>query len=154
MVALPSVLAGLPAGVLRLLAGRVVERDHAAGDVVLRQGDPGESLHLIVTGRFAVEQRRPDGSWRRLATMGPGDFFGELALIDGGPRSATVRALTRGTTHVLARADFLAVLRDHPDVALAVMARLARMVRRLNRQLAEGAPAPRRRGARGAARLG
>jgi CRP-like cAMP-binding protein len=52
---------------------------------------------------------------------------------------------------VLARADFLAVLRDHPDVALAVMARLARMIRRLDQQLGEGAPSPRRRSARATA---
>src|SRR5205085_3671991 len=150
---LPSVLAGLPAGVLRLLAGRLGEQRYAPGDVVLRQGEPGEALHLVVGGRFAVERQRPDGSQHRLATVGPGDLFGELALIDGAPRSATVRALTAGTTRVLARADLVAVLREHPDVALAVMARLTRMIRRLDQQLSEGAPVP-RRAARATARRG
>ncbi|HLH21181.1 MAG TPA: serine/threonine-protein kinase [Chloroflexota bacterium] len=148
----PSVLAGLPAGVLRLLAGRLAEQRHAPGDVVLRQGEPGDAMHLVVRGRFAVERQRPDGRPQRLATVGPGDLFGELALIDGAPRSATVRALTAGTTRVLARADLLAVLREHPDVALAVMARLARMIRRLDQQLAAGAAPPRRGGRRAMAR--
>jgi CRP-like cAMP-binding protein len=141
---LPSILAGLPAGVLRLLAGRLGEQRYAPGAIVLRQGEPGEALHLVVRGRFAVERQRPDGRQQRLATVAPGDMFGELALIDGAPRSATVRALTAGTTHMLARADLLAVLREHPDVALAVMGRLTRMIRRLDQQLAECAPAPRR----------
>jgi serine/threonine-protein kinase len=151
---LPSVLAGLPAGVLRLLAGRLVEHQHARGDVVLRQGDPGESLHLVAAGRFVVEQERPDGSVQRIATVGPGEFFGELALIDGEPRSATVRATTRATTRVLARSDFLAVVREHPDVALAIMARLTRMVRNMNQQLTESPAAARRRAPRRAARHG
>jgi CRP-like cAMP-binding protein len=142
---LPSVLAGLPAGVLRLLAGRLGEQRYAPGDVVLRQGEPGEALHLVVSGRFAVERQWPDGSQRRLATVGPGDLFGELAVIDGAPRSATVRALTAGTTRVLARADLLAVLHEHPDVALAVMTRLVRMIRRLDQQLPADASASRRR---------
>jgi hypothetical protein len=151
---LPSVLAGLPVGVLRLLAGRLEERRHAPGSVVLRQGEPGDALHLVVRGRFAVERQRPDGGRQRLATVQPGDLFGELALIDGAPRSATVRALTAGVTRTLARADLLVVLHEHPDVALAVMARLARMIRRLDQQLAATAPAPRRRATRTMARRG
>jgi CRP-like cAMP-binding protein len=150
---LPSVLASLPAGVLRLLAARLAERSFAPGEWVLRQGEPGESLHLVASGRFAVEQELPDGSRRRVATVGPGDIFGELALIDGEPRSASVRALRRGSTRVLTRADFLAVVREHPDVALAIMGRLTHMVRHLTAQLASG-DAPRRRGARRAARHG
>jgi CRP-like cAMP-binding protein len=145
---LPSILAGLPLGVLRLLAGRLDERRYARGSVVLRQGEPGDALHLVARGRFAVERQRPDGGRQLLATVGPGDLFGELALIDGAPRSATVRALTAGTTRVLARADLLAVLHEHPDVALAVMTRLARMIRRLDQQLAASAPAPGRRATR------
>ncbi|HZR99063.1 MAG TPA: serine/threonine-protein kinase [Chloroflexota bacterium] len=149
---LPSILAGLPAGVLRLLAARLGERRYAPGEVVLRQGEPGDAMYLVVRGRFAVERQRPDGSPQRLATVGPGDLFGELTLIDGAPRSATVRALTAGTTRVLARADLLAVLHEHPDVALAVMARLARMIRRLDQQLIAAAPAPRRRARQASAR--
>jgi hypothetical protein len=145
---LPPILATVPAGVLRVLAERLVERRYAAGEVVLRQGEPGESLHLIAAGQFGVEQEQPDGGQRCVATLGPGDLFGELALLDGEPRSATVRALTAGTTRVLARADFLAVLREHPDVALAVMARLSRIIRGLNRELTETAPRRPRRGRR------
>ena len=68
---LPSMLAGLPAGVLRLLAGRLAEQRYGAGDVVLRQGEPGDAMYLVVRGRFAVERLRPDGSAQRLATVEP-----------------------------------------------------------------------------------
>ena len=148
---LPSLLAGLPAGVLRVLAGQLVDRHYVAGDTVLRQGEPGDALHLVVAGQFAVEQERPDGTRHRLAVLGPGDLFGELALIDGEPRSATVQALADGTTRALQRADFLAILRQHPDVSLGVMARLCRMVRALDRDLTQAVSRSRRRAARDAA---
>jgi CRP/FNR family cyclic AMP-dependent transcriptional regulator len=72
-----------------------------------------------------------------VALLGPGDIFGELALLDGQPRSATVQAVTEIRTHVLDRGAFLDFLSNHPDAALAVSAALAARLRQADERLAE-----------------
>jgi CRP-like cAMP-binding protein len=83
----------------RLLAGCTVER-HGAGETILHRGDPGDALYVVREGRCAV--LRGDGSEEVLGVLGPGDWFGELALLKGEARTATVRA---DTYSVLVRTD-------------------------------------------------
>lgn len=88
-------------------------RYYAAGEVIIRQDDPGHAAYLVVSGEVEVVAEGPDGT-RQLSRLGPEAIFGEMALIDGCPRSATVRAteptscviITRAVLdHVMARAD-------------------------------------------------
>lgn len=83
---------GLAAATLQLLAGDAHPVALAAGHDFFRQGEPGDSLFVLESGRVAVLRQVP-GGWLRLGTLGPGDCFGEMSLIDYAPRSATVRAL-------------------------------------------------------------
>jgi CRP-like cAMP-binding protein len=105
-------------------------RRYAAGATVVRLGAQGDAFHIVLDGR--AEARPPVGRKRKLVA---GDFFGELALLDGAPRAATVVALDDVTTARLPRAAFLKLVREEPTVARGVLRGLARIVRDL-------APAP------------
>ncbi len=101
------------------------------GETVIRAGDPGDAFYVIVHGRAGVAGK--DLS----RTLREGDYFGEIALVDGGPRSATVIALDELRTIEIPKAAFLAFLEREPGLARKIMAALAKRVRALER-----APAP------------
>jgi CRP/FNR family cyclic AMP-dependent transcriptional regulator len=100
-------------------------------EVVVRQGDEGDCVYIINTGFLKVCVAGPNGSLSTLCVVGPGEIFGELSLLDGGPRSATVTAVTRAELVALDRAPFLELLASRPRVSIAIMQVLARRVRRL-----------------------
>lgn len=97
-----------------------------AGKVLMRQGDSGSDMMVVVRGSVAVER---DGN--RLNTLGVGDFFGEIALVDGGPRTATVTTLEPTTLLVITHRDFHAMMDEFPEVAEQVLNALANRVRHL-----------------------
>ena len=106
------------------IAERAVEVEFAADRVIARQGEIGTGFFVIVSGGARVVR---DGAV--IARLGPGDFFGELSVLDGLPRVAQVLADGPTTCLALASWDFEAVVREHPAVALAVMRGLARRLR-------------------------
>jgi CRP/FNR family cyclic AMP-dependent transcriptional regulator len=97
----------------------------AAGDTVCTEGEPGHELYLIAAGEAAVER-----GGHTVTKLHTGDYFGELALLDRGPRSATVRALTDARLYVLGEASFAAVLNEVPALAQKLLAALATRLRR------------------------
>jgi len=125
-----QVLGQLPPSDQAQLARRMQQRTFRRGDVVVRQGEPGSSLHLVMAGHFKVVVAAASGDELLLTIIGPGQLFGEIALLDGGPRSATVVALEAGRTASLSRADFLDLLRRSPRLLDAVLRGVARLVRR------------------------
>jgi CRP/FNR family transcriptional regulator, cyclic AMP receptor protein len=96
----------------------------AAGDVVCTEGEPGHELYLIADGEAAVER-----GGHTIAKLHTGDYFGELALLDRGPRSATVRALSDTRLYVLREPSFVAVLNEVPALAQKLLAALATRLR-------------------------
>ncbi|HET8632199.1 MAG TPA: cyclic nucleotide-binding domain-containing protein [Thermomicrobiales bacterium] len=98
------------------IARTVFERSFAAGDAIVTQGEQGLGLYLIQSGRVEVVQSH-DGSEKRLATLGPGEYFGEIALLTDQPRTATVRALEPTTCQVLTAWNFRAEVRQSPELA-------------------------------------
>src|SRR5581483_4908896 len=108
------------------------------GAVVCRQGEPDDALYVIARGRFGVYAPSPAGGAELpIRTLEPGDFFGEMALITGAPRSATVRAVRPAVLLRLDRASFLNVWSGEPAVGLAVAAELSRRVDGLTDDLRE-----------------
>jgi CRP-like cAMP-binding protein len=105
----------MPPEALEWLAERMRGRAVAAGAVVIRQGDPAADLYLVESGRLEV---RADTGGRNVALgqLGPGDFFGEMALLRNTPRSATVTARTDARLWTLSRAGLIDVIRQHPAV--------------------------------------
>jgi CRP/FNR family transcriptional regulator/CRP/FNR family cyclic AMP-dependent transcriptional regulator len=107
------------------------------GEVVCHAGDPGRTLHLIQQGHFKVVVPGEDGDEAVLAVLGPGESFGEIALLDGGVRSATVIALEPSETAVLDRDDFYGLLRTDPAALDVTLGALAQVIRRLTSEVAD-----------------
>jgi CRP-like cAMP-binding protein len=116
LLAATPLLDGVDADGLARVADRVIEASFAPGHVVARQGDVGTGLFIIESGAVRVVR---DGE--TLATLGPGDFFGELSVIDGKPRNAQVIADGPTVCLALATWDFEAVVHEQPAVALAIL---------------------------------
>jgi CRP/FNR family transcriptional regulator, cyclic AMP receptor protein len=111
---------------------RLRARRFRRDETVFHQGDPGDALFIIGSGSVKVVLPSPDaGEAAILATLGPGDFFGELAMLDGEPHSATVIALDNTETLVLGRADFETLFVREPELWRALVGSLARELRRL-----------------------
>jgi CRP/FNR family cyclic AMP-dependent transcriptional regulator len=108
------------------IAAVTVEVEFPAGHVIARQGDIGSGFFVIASGRVRVVR---DG--RMLADLGPGDFFGELSVLDGRPRNAQVVASEPTTCLALSTWDFEAVVQEQPRVALAILRGLAGRLRDL-----------------------
>lgn len=113
-------------------------RTFGKGEIVFHQGDPADSLHIVVRGRFAIESITPLGDRALVALRGPGDHFGELALLgDGERRSATVAALEASETRCVFRDSFAELRRTHPSVEQVLVEALASELRRTTRLLVE-----------------
>jgi CRP-like cAMP-binding protein len=127
---------------LRSLAAAAVEQVFAAGETVIRQGDPGTSMYVIEAGRVKVTAVLASGPATPLAELGPGDFFGEMSLVTGAARSATVTALVE-TRLIAIDVDALRpVVELRPEIAERLGAALAdRESGRLEAVL-EGGPQP------------
>jgi CRP-like cAMP-binding protein len=134
-----QLFADVPAEDVRRLLSIARRRTFARGEVVFHRDDPANALHLIVEGRFAVAITTPLGETAMLAVRGPGDAFGELALVSGAEtvRSATVSALEAGETRSVLREEFARLRREHPRVDAVLAAILAERVRRLSERLTE-----------------
>ncbi|MCS6847048.1 MAG: cyclic nucleotide-binding domain-containing protein, partial [Anaerolineae bacterium] len=115
---------------LEHLARRFVEREYPAGHAIVTQGAGGEGFFIIASGRAEAIRERADGSKALVNTFGPTDFFGELALLDDGLRTASVVTTEPTRCLVLTRWDFLAALREDPEMAITVLQELARRFRR------------------------
>jgi CRP-like cAMP-binding protein len=100
-----------------------------AGTVLARQGDPGNEFYLIMDGSARVELAR------RRGRLEPGHYFGEMSLLDGEPRSATVIAETPMRLLVIKRRDFATLLRAAPEVTQSILATLSRRLRQAERAL-------------------
>jgi CRP-like cAMP-binding protein/Zn-dependent protease len=109
LAALP-LCAGLGPAELDRLAARVLVTRYSAGDDIVTQGDPGDRFYVIIDGRVEVLRLDDDGSETKVAELGVGDYFGEMALLHREPRSATVRALSPVEAYTLTADDFLALV--------------------------------------------
>jgi CRP-like cAMP-binding protein len=99
--------------------------DYSLGEVIVEARKPGDSFYLLLEGRATVAGRS--------RSLRPGDFFGEMALIDGGPRSATITAASDVRAMKLPRRAFLKAVEQDPRIGLAIMEALTTRIRRLER---------------------
>lgn len=117
-------------------------RRFARGEVVFHEGDPGNALHLVEKGHFAVRITTPLGDIATVRVHGPGGYFGELAVIAPAPRSATVAALDRGETLSLTDAAVAELRASSPAIDRVLLDALANEVRRLSGALVEALYVP------------
>jgi len=139
-------LAKLPREDLMALAAAARRRQYRRDEVIFHREDPGDSLHIIESGRVEILLPSDGGEELILAILGPGDFFGDLSLLDGAPRSATAMAREPTTTVVVHREDFLGWLQSRPRAVATIFEALAQRLRATNELLGDVAflEAPRR----------
>jgi CRP/FNR family transcriptional regulator, cyclic AMP receptor protein len=139
-----KLLAGVPEEDVQRLLAIARRRKFARGEVVFHHHDPADTLHLIDKGRFAVRVTTPLGDTAILTLLGPGEMFGELALLGEGDarRSATVAALEPAETRCVHRLDFDRLRAEHPETSQVLIAILAGQVRRLSGHLLDALYVP------------
>jgi CRP/FNR family cyclic AMP-dependent transcriptional regulator len=131
-------LADLPPEDVRRLLAIARRRTFARGEVVFHREDPADSLHLVVRGRFGARVLTPLGDGVLVDVLGPGQSFGELALLQpDARRSATVEALEPGETRSVFRDDFAVLQREHPCVKDVLLRLLAEQLRRSTDRVVE-----------------
>jgi len=120
---------------LEELATLLRRRRYAKGEVIFREGDAGASLFIVEEGRVKLAIGSPEGNEVILDLLEPGDFFGELAVLDGEPRSADAVAIETSSLSSLQRVDFLRFLVERPQVAARLLVTMSHRLRRTTTQL-------------------
>jgi CRP/FNR family transcriptional regulator, cyclic AMP receptor protein len=107
------------------------------GDVLFREGEPGDRLFVVVDGKIKLGASSSDGRETLLAVLGPAEMFGELSLFDPGLRTSTATALTPASLMGLGHDDLMPWLRGRPEVARSLLRALAQRLRRTNEAMAD-----------------
>lgn len=131
------IFAGLDSKHLKRLSKLMVPRSFRAGEAIVQEKDRPAGFFVITSGKVEVVRGAAGDRPQVLATLGPGDFFGEMALFEGQARSATVRALEDTDCLVMTGWDFRAELSTDPEIAMAVLETVVRRLRELEEHLTE-----------------
>lgn len=121
------------------LAERVDHEKFEAGKVVFEQGQPGEALYVVVSGRVEISIKKHDGEKVVVETATPGEFFGEISLLDAGPRTATATAAEESELLVVDRGDLDHLFRVKPAAAMDLLAATGKRLRETSRLLRQSA---------------
>lgn len=117
-------------------------RTYQEQEVLFIEGDIGRALFIVESGRVELSKLDPQGRPQRLIVLGPGDFFGEMALLEQLPRSASAVALEKSTLHLLYRSKLESLLQAHPTIGVAMMRHMAQLLsarlRRTSQSLVAG----------------
>jgi CRP/FNR family transcriptional regulator, cyclic AMP receptor protein len=141
-----SLFAGLSKAGLQMIARIAEQRQYGRDQAIIKAGEPGHVFFLLIEGAVRVSIDGDRGKAITLAILYPNDFFGEMALLDGLPRSATVTAVRESQVLVIARQDFLECIQKVPQIATEMIVTLSLRLRRADRQVGNLAllSAPRR----------
>ncbi len=120
---------------LTRVAEVTVPRGFGPGEVVFHEGDESDTCYVVRSGHVRVVREHTDGRILTLATLGPGDIFGELAIFDAERRSATIESLDETEVVAILAGDMRRMLREHPDIAVKLLAALSRRLRETNERL-------------------
>jgi CRP/FNR family cyclic AMP-dependent transcriptional regulator len=126
--------AGVDDDDLESIAALLIERRIPKGHTIVEEGLSGDYMYILAEGQVKVTKLSGDGREKILELLGPGDFFGEMSLLDNAVRSASVKGLSDTRILALSRNDFLKELRHNPDLAMAVIQELTHRVRQMDEQ--------------------
>lgn len=113
----------------------MVPRSAKAGEVIIKENDQAAGFFIITEGEVEVVRSADSDNPQHLAALGPGNFFGEMALFEGFPRSATVRATKDTELMAMTRWDFTAEMKNHPEIAVTMLPVLVRRLREVESHL-------------------
>lgn len=126
-----ALFASLDGPTLADTARRVRQCSFRPGQHIMLEGEPAPGLFMVLRGRVRLSRTAPDGREQVLAMVGPGEHFNPVPLFDGGPNPTTARAMSPVVCLLLPREDLLALIRRHPDLALAALSAMAGQLREL-----------------------
>ena len=129
--------AGIDPDASRDLLYSMTPVDLPRGHAVFHEGDPGDRLYIIRSGKVKLGHRSPNGRENLLSVLGPGEMFGELSLFDPGPRTATATAVADARLFELTHPELIKWVDRYPSVVTQLLAALARRLRRTNETLAD-----------------
>ena len=130
-----TLFSGLTDEQARSIAGSVVRRRFKRGDLVVKRGERVDSLFILLTGRARVLASNLEGREVIIASLRPGDYMGEMSLLDNEPQSTTVRVEVQSDMLVLGHMEFARCLSENASLSYAVMRGLVRRLRAANRQI-------------------
>ncbi len=130
-----SLFADLDEEGIKELSAIARKRIFRQGEVIFHRDDPGQVLYIIREGKVKICLTSPDGQEVSLTVLGAGECFGELAILDGEPRSTDAIALERLEVYTLQRQDFINVVLNHPKIAIQVMKVLSQRLRQTDQQI-------------------
>ncbi|MDR1760467.1 MAG: Crp/Fnr family transcriptional regulator [Fibrobacter sp.] len=131
-----ELFSGLQDEQLEELSAFMTVKDFFEGETIIREGDDSQqALFLVASGAVKVFMTGSDGRETILSLLGRGDFFGEMSIIDGGVRSASVKAISETKLLLLPRDHFLDLLQTTPELSQAMLLEMARRLRKANRQI-------------------
>jgi CRP/FNR family cyclic AMP-dependent transcriptional regulator len=119
----------MPHESLELLSTRIQNRTYGRNSVIIAEGEQSDSLYIVIEGRVKIYISAADGREMQLKTLGPGDYFGELALIDNKPRSASAITISDCNISVITSKDLLQYLSCNPEISINMLQVLAKRLR-------------------------
>ena len=120
---------------LRALSGVMTRKSAPKNRTIIKAGDPTDSLYIVIAGRIKVQMSDDEGKEVILAVLGPGDFVGEMGLLDGAPRAASVVTIEQSEFVVIAKEDFNAMLKDNFEIAMVIVRGLVKRLREADRKI-------------------
>jgi CRP/FNR family transcriptional regulator, cyclic AMP receptor protein len=132
-----GIFQGISPSAVVALTSQLQPVDFPRGHIVFAQGEPGDRLYIIISGKIKIGNRSPNGQENLLTIMGPSDMFGELSLFDPGPRTSSATTITDVRAVSMERDALRAWIADRPEIAEQLLRVLARRLRRTNNTLAD-----------------
>ena len=127
-----GLFSGLEKKILRSLSEYCVLLPFKKGETLVKQGEPGLGLYIIVSGKVKIVKKTANGYEWELALHGPGEFFGEMTVLDNAPRSASVIALEDTECLHLTAWEFMSRMKAHPEIALGILPVVVKRFRETN----------------------
>ncbi|GAA1015690.1 cAMP-activated global transcriptional regulator CRP [Nocardiopsis tropica] len=137
VLARAGIFQGVEPSAIEALTKDLHEVDYPRGHVIFSEGEPGDRLYIILSGKVKLGRRSPDGRENLLSVMGPSDMFGEMSIFDPGPRTSSATTITEVRAMTMDREALRAWIRDRPEIAEQLLRVLARRLRRTNNNLAD-----------------
>ena len=132
-----NIFEGLSVSELAAIASVTEEVDYPVGEVVIREGETGETMFLVIKGNVSVIKGEEEEGTQKieLARIGAGDYFGEMALFEDTVRSATIRTAEESRFLVLHKQEFTEIVREYPQIALHICKALSNRLRQLHEKI-------------------
>ena len=132
-----EIFEGLSVGELAAVASFTEETDYPAGEIVIREGEPGETLYLVIKGEVSVIKGLGTENEIELDRIGSGDYFGEMALFEDIARTASIKTEADSRLLILHKQEFNQIVREYPQIALEICKVLSLRIRRLHGKFEE-----------------